>query len=101
MKKAICPKCNHNFDYKRNMKNSIGGITSFFNLIEKRRNKNIANDVDSNLITVCPKCGHSFKADGYRFFGLLDISVIKIFIFLIPIAFIAISLYIILRDLFF
>ena len=100
MRNTICPKCHYEFDYNRNMKNRVKGITSFFKLLENRGNENGSRGIESNLITICPACGYNFKISRYKFFGRFDVLSLKKFILLIPIAFIVISFYIILRDFF-
>ena len=107
MKKRVkCPKCNTKFDYRANLKEKVTGLTSFVKLISQHRFRPLFSGdgnkdaVDHSNIVVCPKCKFEFSYSEYEYFGVLNISTLKlILIFFIFIIFILVPAYILMRDL--
>ena len=103
MNKVItCKKCGAEYSASQNLKFRVSGISSFFHLIENRlpgRKGNISNnkidEADLNALTVCPKCGENNAFKGYKYFGLMGPTAMKIFLVLFLAAFIIYSIFII------
>lgn len=104
---TTCPKCHREFNGKENMKFHVFGVSSFFYQIKKKRFEPLfkngdgcKDEVKSNLTVVCPSCGNEFTWNEYKFFGLFRPSIMKAIIIIFFALFMAIPIYIIIRDVF-
>lgn len=104
-KYIICPKCGTHFDYEENLKFKINSITSFFNSIItinsfKKTGGSKNNDrLKNNIVVECPNCSENFFFEEYKFFRIFSFYQLNLIIVLLPIAFIIISIYIIIDAL--
>lgn len=103
---TICPKCNLDFNAKKNLKYRVNDVSSFLGQIERQRFRSLfrkrvdeADEIGENTAVICPHCGKEFYLKGYRFFGLFAPSVMRSLIFILLLLFISFPIYILIKDL--
>lgn len=99
---TICPECKRAFKTASHLKTGINDLNSLIRLILHSRFRSpfssTRDALDEAIVAVCPYCGNEFSAQSYKFFGVLSLRALRVVMIILMVFFIAIPIYILLRD---